>query len=224
MHRSGLCGNDRVDEEGLELMTHGDNDIFGKWAWATRRNMRNPPTSEHEVEEDTDEEAAAYDSLERHVDKNIGIDAEDASNIMTALQSKKYSDVLKPPQTSHVYRGMSVPKSWLLRALKIKLEDEDNLPDVGEVEASFTFMPFSNESSSWSTSDVMADEYARKPGSSGYGVVLTAPVDQKTMISGPDGFYKVSGLDPYYDEDEVICFGPVHVSYVSWRRQGKKIT
>ena len=204
-------------EEGLELMTRGDdNDIFGKWAWPHDRNDGDPST---ENEEDTSPEAAAYSALRKLVDSNVAIDEEDSRVIMAALRSGKYRDVLRPPPPGVIYRGMSVPRGWLMRALNVSYEEEDLVAPEGESSgATFTFTPRNGESSSWSLSGDMAVEYSRRTHSSGWSIVMTAQVDPDTMICGPGGFYRVKGLDEYVAEDEVIAFGPVKVTHLRWKK------
>jgi len=150
----------------------------------------------------------------------VPLDAGEAQIILTALQSGRYCDVLKPPPPgSKIYRGMSVPRGWLMRALNVSYEEEDLVAPEGESSgATFTFTPRNGESSSWSLSEDMAVEYSRRTHSSGWSIVMTAQVDPDTMICGPGGFYRVKGLDVYVAEDEVIAFGPVKVTHLRWKK------
>lgn len=198
--------------------------IFGQWAWPKKR-MEDLP-KEAQVEPNTPEEDAAYTALHKYVVANVPMPPEDAANVQAALKSRNYDDVLTAPSSSTVYRGMTVPESWLRAALKAS--DDEELPERGELQASFTFTPWGEGgASSWTYNAGVAGEFAtlrmkREPSGTEarYVVTMTAPADKssKTMMTGPDGFYGVLGLGHNDDEEEVIAFGPVKVTQIKWKR------
>lgn len=197
-----------MDEKGI--MPAGD-DIFGRWAWPNIR-VDGDPSEEHEP--DTAEEDRAEDALFKLVNSNVPLDAGEARIILTALQSGRYRDVLKPPPPgSKIYRGMSDPKSYLSRALHL-----EEVPEEGETTTeTFTFTPRYGESTSWTLSDEMARQYSRQSHSSGFELLMEAQSNPETMICGPGGFYRVKGLNTYTAEEEVIVIGPVSVTRLRWK-------
>lgn len=199
-------------------------DIFGKWAWPKKRVKDLPKTAQ--AEPNTPEEDAALSALYKYVVSNVEMPPEAAENIQAALKSRNYDDVLSAPYRSTVHRGMTVPESWLRAALKVG--DDEELPERGDLQAAFTFTPWGEgAASSWSYNADVAGEFAtlrmkREPAGTEarYVVTLTAPADKssKTMMTGPDGFYGVLGLGHNDDEEEVIAFGPVKVTQIKWKR------
>lgn len=205
--------------------------IFGKWAWPAARfddEVNGAPD-----EPDTPEEADALKGLRGHVINNRPMSGEAAASLEDALASDEYADVIKEPSSDELYRGMSVPISWLRTALKIEDDTSVKLPRRGEEEGSFTFAPRSGASSSWTDNIKVAKNFANwslaREGDAGEeeieneedyyaSIVMVAPLskNQNAFMAGPEGFYKLATVNRFADEDETIGLGEIKVSKIMW--------
>lgn len=213
-----------------QLSERGEG-IFGKWAWPAARfddEVNGAPD-----EPDTPEEAAALKGLRGHVINNRPMSGEAAVSLEDALASGEYTDVIKEPAEPELYRGMSVPISWLRTALKIEDDTSVKLPRRGEEEGSFTFAPRNGASSSWTDNIKVAKNFANwslARGSSDEelsdedeadyyaSVIMVAPMSKNpnAFMAGPDGFYKLATVNRFADEDETIGLGEIKVSKIMW--------
>lgn len=214
-------------------MSERGEDIFGKWAWPSARF---DDEKDKVLEEpDTPEEADALKGLRGHVINNRPMPDEAAASLEDALASGEYTDVIKEPSYDELYRGMSVPLSWLRTALKIEGDASVKLPRRGEEEGSFTFSPRTGASSSWTDNIYVAKNFANwslvreeDPDTQELSdededdyyasVIMVAPKSKNpdAFMAGPGGFYKLATVNRFADEDETIGLGEIKVSKIMW--------
>jgi hypothetical protein len=169
-------------------------------------------------EPNTKVEQDLYDALVQHFRGGHFLNSKQAELMRKILAKGLYSNVIHEPAVEFVYRGMSVPKVWLAKALKVKPE---NLPRKGVMEKSFTFTPKQGESSSWTTSKSTASNFADdvsrdRP----FSVIIYAEIDRNPnrFVAGPGGLYKIKGPSNYSDEKEAVALGNIKVSKITWEK------
>lgn len=184
------------------------DDEFEEYLFADERHGQVPD------EPDTQDEKALYDELKAHFVANEALSEDEANLIKRLMADGKYSTVLKKPEAEYVYRGMTVYGEYIRRALG--LGDVESLPRKGSKTASFTYTPRSGGSSSWSLQHESTHDFMG--GSKDINVLLIARTSDNdgSFVSGPDGLYKVTGLDKHDEEQEVVGLGPIKVAKIIW--------
>lgn len=191
---------------------------FGNYAFPSSRltSYAVPEEEDTDIEHDTD----YY--LRQHFKQGSELPSFVVDELQNVLISGEYSDVIKEPNVSTVYRGMWVDGSWIMN-----LTNSYHLPEKGEFKKQFTFKPFKNQSS-WSLeagSAFMAAEtnfYDRPPEfdeGKTYIIILHAQLKQNKnkFISCPDGLYKLKYAAVFDNEREAIGLGEISVSEISWK-------
>lgn len=195
-----------------------EDDVLNQYAFAEKR----PGLP---IEPDNKRERELYKALKRHFRDNNPIDPELANEISKILANDQYDSIFKKPTQEYVYRGMSVSAKWLISALKI--DNPHDFKQSGSKEASFTFTPKDNrEVTSWSVDHEKAMYFAHnydEPGS--YSIFLVAKTSENPnkFVLGPDGLYKVPGLDSHTGEKEAIGIGPIKVMKIYWASNNIKL-
>ena len=171
-------------------------------------------------EEDNDEERMIYIAIKKHFSSNkLPLSKEAAEDIQLIIRNKWYPNTFHAPSKDTVYRGMTVPESWVRTALN--LDDNDHLATAGEMSKPFTFTPLKNiYVTSWTLSDDVAHSFSQNlTYKRVYGVVLTASANTNSdkFLECVDGLYDIEGLDEYQYEEEVMGFGEIKVDHISWQ-------
>ena len=173
-------------------------------------------------EPDTKEETRLYITLKKYFSDNEPLSASDANQIKELISNGLYADVFSAPTSGDVYRGMAVPKSWLMKLLKVK-----KLDGAGEAEIGATLTPKKN-SSSWTVNPDQAEYFSTNPAvrskDTDMAVILYAHVDDNpgSFIAASQGLYDVEGFDEYAGENEVIGLGPIKIYKIKWSTQAQK--
>lgn len=192
--------------------TAGGKDVLGKIAFPTQRLNKSLP-----LELDTQPEKKLYSALKDHFDGERLLSKSDSNLIRKFLEKGIYNDVFIEPKTNTLVRGMTVPKKWLMNALKLKTPEQ--LENSGVVNKTFTFTPRAG-GASWTTDLKTAKKFSRE-GAGDVRVIMYADLDKnpKRFVIGPGGLYNVSGLEDHSSERESIGLGPIKVSKIRWEAQ-----
>jgi hypothetical protein len=189
------------------------DDPFEEFAFADERYDQVPSEPDNELEK------KLYKALIDHFNNNIALNPENAKQLQRILKSGKYSSLIHGPTQDMIYRGMTVPEQWIKTALKLKENDE--LPILGHMKASFTFKPRSKfGATSWTTQQETAINFASGDSVEDYQIVMVAEVanNKDKFIMGDDGLYNVHNLDVHADEHEVVALGNIKVTKIVWER------
>lgn len=181
--------------------------ILDKFAFGDSRSNVSEP--------DNSFEKKLYDSLKGHFD-SAGIDKVYADTISNFIKNGKYFKVFKAPTVEKVYRGMAVSYEWLKAANGTGKRWV--LRDVGTVDKKFTWYP-RNNASNWTKDITIARRFATAAakGREMIPIIMIAYINDNK----PGTFFDTSALyklisSAYEEEKEVLSFGQVKVSKLSW--------
>jgi hypothetical protein len=190
---------------------------FGNYAFPKSRlsKFATPPEEDTDIEHDVD----YY--LRQHFKQGNGMPSFVVDELQNTLISGEYSDVIKEPNVSTVYRGMWVDGNWIMN-----LTNSNLLSKKGEFQTLFTFKPFKNQSS-WSLDRQAAftaaqtnfyDRPEEFDEGKTYIIILHAQLTQNKnkFISCPDGLYKLKYAAVFDSEKEAIGLGDISVSKIDW--------
>lgn len=172
-------------------------------------------------EEDTDIEHDTDYYLRQHFKQGSELPSFVVDELQNVLISGEYSDVIKEPNVSTVYRGMWVDGSWIMN-----LTNSYHLSEKGKFETSFTYKPFKNQSS-WSLNQIAAfdaaqtdfnDRPQKLDDGKTYIIILHAQLEhnRNKFIVCPDGLYKLKYAAIFENEQEAIGLGDIIVSKIDW--------
>lgn len=207
---SAIASAKTENDAQIEASAEAPEDApLGRIAFPTKRQDK-------PFEPDTKEEQRLYTALSDYFRSNVPLSAKDAGTIRELLSNGWYADVFSEPTGGEVYRGMAVPKSWLLQLLKKK-----SIPASGEQEISTTVSPKKNVSS-WSSDRKTSVYFTSNPAVRTKGadttVILHALVEENpgSFVEGESGLYDVEGFEEYSGEKEVLGLGPIKIFKVTW--------
>jgi len=197
---AALSKFDDVEEEAPE------GSPLGKFAFPLRRRGKPP-------EPDTPEEKRLFNALVAHFADNIKLNAKTAMSIKDLLSQGLYPEVFSSPDQEEVFRGMSVSKAWLSKALGMAAKD---IPAKGSEEVGMTYKSRNGGGSSWTVNKAITSKYFRDP--SRVGVVLHARVadNPDSFVMGPDHLYRLDFIAGFAYEKEVVGLGDIKVYKISW--------
>jgi hypothetical protein len=164
-------------------------------------------------------EQMIYDDLKNHFSsKHIGLPMLSARILKLCLKNNWYNDILHPPPSKFVYRGLKINyKEKLSNLLKL---DQSLIKDKGSVIVDAPVKNDNGFSTSWTTvkkitSDFYTDYNKAKRG---FGVILIANVEENknNLLSGPGGLYNIDGLSRWHLEKETVGIEPVIVHKIEW--------
>lgn len=216
--------NDAVDRAIVELkrMTdtppeYSDRAVdppYGKFLFAKKRHDDVPP------EEDTHKESGAYLALKGHIQNNEVLPQHVALDLMGQLEDGSYGAVLKEPTVEYVYRGMKLPADRLAKMLGV---DVSSLQDNGSMvlDRMMKTRRGGEGSTSWSIDFNSGRSFSWSGNGDEWGVLFVAKVSEnpQSFLQGPNGFYKVMGLDSFTSEKEAIALGPIRVYKAYWEHK-----
>lgn len=163
------------------------------------------------LEKNTAVETTLQNAIYGHIIRNKKLKSEDAQIIKSLVSGNYYPKWFSEPTAEILYRGMSVPKSYIANILGT---DVDKTPRSGEKMIDWDFVPL-DETSSWTTDEDEADSQFSV--GSGVSFLMTANVSEN-----PDKFvdieklYGISSFMDYSREQEVIAIGPIKVFKIRW--------
>lgn len=208
----------KIAAKAAEVPGESKNAALGKWAWPQARIKG----AEAPFETDTSVEKEMLSAIVGHFDGDSSITDEVARRLMYFMKKGMYDDVLKPPVSDELYRGLELDVNWLAKILGYKkLAD---MPMKGTVERRFTFKPKKGAATSWTHRSKIARGFAGNLRTSypkaTAGVMLYALVDDNPnrFISGPDGLYKLTGTNEYKYESETVGLGPIKIWKIVYAR------
>lgn len=189
------------------------DDPFEEFAFAEERYGQVPNEPDNELEK------RLYKALVDHFNEGIILPLDDAMQLQDILKSGKYSSVIHGPSQdiAYVYRGMDVTEEWMRSALKLK--ENDKLPLLGRMKASFTFKPRLG-ASSWTSNEKIAFDFIESENPENYQIIMLAEISKNPFgfIAGDDGLYRIGDLDRHANEHEIVALGHTNVSMIAWRQ------
>lgn len=203
---------------------------MGKWAWPQERSgifkNKNLP-----YEKSTALEVQLYRAIVAHFKGEVGSITDDvAAKLQSFLKKGMYVDIIHPPKSKTLYRGLTVSDKWLAKILGYK--SVKDLPEEGTVNKSFTFSPKKGAATSWSSKMHIATHFAggldagtsapleyQVPGVT-YGLLMHASVNDNPdkFVSASDGLYNLTDVDHFANESEIVGLGPIKVTKVQFVR------
>lgn len=169
------------------------------------------------IEPDTSIESELASSLADYLEGRGQMSGEEAELIKTFLKNGQYSKVFHAPNSDKIYRGIAVSEDWLRTALNLK--EDEQIPKSGSHKGDFTYKS-KTAVSSWSTSIDVALRFAATNAwrEMPWKVLLIANVsDNKGILVGPKGLYKLTFALQNDDEEETIALDNVSVAEIQWR-------
>jgi hypothetical protein len=186
---------------------------LGKTAFSKNR-LDDAPRNEPDMRA----ERELYDDLKDYVISNTPLKNAPGKTVQDLISTGKYPKIFKSPAAGlTVYRGMVVSEKWLAAALGAK---EDEVPDSGEEETSFTYAPQGGSSSSWSRQKEAAQRFANRARGGKFAVVIHASESDnpESFLDMNDGLYNVTPMKRYSNEQEVMGIGDIKVFKLEWRK------
>jgi hypothetical protein len=177
------------------LKTQKQTSVFEKIAFAENR----PDVPEEYQEDNTRLENEVFYALDKHVNDNQKIKQEHADVIKNILRKNKYADMFVKPSTAYVYRGMHIKEE-----LADKIRDKSN----------FVFLPKAGASSSWTSSESIANNFSQFNGYVGLVLKASTKVNDSRFLDLVN-IYAIRKLSVYRDEKEIIGLGPIDVESLS---------
>ncbi len=211
----------RSQKSNVDQDAEADSAPLGRYAFAGAR----VPSASVPFEEDTDVEAELLNALIDHFALSRPMSEENAELLRSLLKRKMYSDIIKPPDSKFLYRGVRSTVEFIERLTGMSgLDVVDRLIDEKQ-----TFIEFDasnvkpwrakdGSSFSW-TSDVgVAKDFAHGPGTKElWPIVAVAKSSENegTFLSGRDGLYKIAAIGRTFSgESEAVALGPVKLSKI----------
>ena len=192
------------------------NAPMGLYAWPHDRKDKVFPD-----EPDTKIEKELLGAINHHFNGNAKMTDGECDALQGMLKRGLYPDVLREPDVSRVYRGISATRDFLFNKCGILTPSSH-----GVANCSFDLSPPRGSSSSWTTSKLFAAKYAsnaaeyawRVGNESVIAIVLAADVikNKHRFLSGHDGLYKLLVPSTFETENEVVGLGPITVSQLCW--------
>lgn len=188
-----------------------------------------------EIEPNTEIEDDIYKRIMGYVSTNYAKSDPHIDDVLRqVIASGEYSDMIKPPDQSYVYRGMGVDeetmKTFIGAEDLLDVREEPWIMDnmVKIYDRSFLLNPgltnLSRALSSWTTEIEVARRFSfprsesRGDGSGGFAVVLYAsPAENPSAFLDISGMYNLKGVGSFSHEKEVIGIGEIKVSKVEYR-------
>ena len=184
--------------------------ILGQYMFADQR-------TDVPKEKNTKIEQSLYAAIRDQLNRNNSMPVEDVKIIYRLLKSGQYKSMIKAPEQSYVYRGMSVDEEYLRSALKLNKEQE--IESQGVIKSSFTFTPknASTATTSWTKSLDIAKSYALSKKNKKYELIMIASVNENAgQFIDCAPFYAIKEISKYRFENEVIGIGSIKVSKIIW--------
>lgn len=200
--------------EPIDAPEHGESPkaVFGRFAFADEED-RLRPVKDRWWEQNTEIEADVLDQLNNHAYEDIPIKKSSADVLGTILKKGQYTDILHEPDRRFLYRGMTVPKSWVASLLK---KNPDQVKPRGIVKVDFTFKPRGG-SSSWTANKKVAKKFS-KDNLGDVSIIIYASVNDNPnrFVAGPGGLYKLSAFSEFVGEKESMGLGDIKVCKIEW--------
>ena len=201
-------------------MSNNDG-IFGKWAFPQDRIDAADLPSTASDEKNTSEEDIALIELIDHVKDNKDLSDAAISIIKSAMVSGKYADILKAPRFgANLYRGIAVSDEWLDELLGKSRAKSGKVQKVNASDIVYK-SPSGGNTSSWSASQAVSTDFALRNNAGDKKnlimLVAMAGMNMGTFLVGMDGFYKLTKIKNYNDEEEILALGPVKVFSMEWK-------
>lgn len=176
----------------LSIELNSDKSVFGKIAFAPSREDIPDEMYEH----NTTIESKVFDALHNHIHNNIKLSKSISSVIKNILRKGKYSDMFVKPKTEYVYRGMRLK------------EDSSNKIKQS---SNFLFLPKKGESSSWTSSISVAENFADFKYNKSSIVLIASVLDNSNSFLDLRNLYDIKLFNSYAHEKEIIGLGPIKV-------------
>ena len=200
------------------------NAPLGQYAFPSKRASENLPD-----EPDTQLEEELFEKLMMHFQtgKSRSLKPADADMLRGFLEAGHYASVFHPPEVAEVYRGMKFSPENLHELENILGLENFNLKagigvKGGEKKVDIILSPHGGAgASSWTDDFDTAKDFSFPDDLFTHGAVFVAKVSDNPnqLISCPGGLYKLSQIDMYHREKEVIALGDIRVHKVIWGDQ-----
>jgi len=186
-------------------------DIWGKYAFPGDRKSLSDPIEPH-----TANEKKSLADIIAHFQDSKGLSKQTANTLLKLKKQGQYTDIVKTPQGSEIYRGMG----FEIEGYKHFMSDDEffdfaNSDEYNfEINKNYIFKPHAN-SSSWSLDYKVAEEFAFS-NSRGLGIILIARImdNANSLFAGKGGFYDIQDIYDVEHEDEVVAIGPIKVHVI----------
>lgn len=187
---------------------------FGEYAWAKYREGC-------PEEPDTEIEKEVYRDLKKHfASKRIGLPKNTVKLLMSLLKVGYYKDVLHPPPTKTLYRGLKITN---LEALTLLLgQPKEEIADSGKMDLNKSIENDNGFSTSWTAKKKITSDFSGNYGKAkkGYLITLVADVadNEHRFLAGPGGLYDVDGLSYWHLEKETVGLEPIIIKRIEWEK------
>jgi hypothetical protein len=177
--------------------------------------QRTPPV----YEPNNKVERALILALDSHFAGQDMLDKKNADLIMGIMGMGLYPSIFAPPSVTTIYRGMTVKKAWLAKALGVSLRDlgpKGSMGAKGKTGVNFKFIP-KRGATSWSKSRRVATNFHLLESDRAHITMYADAAENEGSLLDANSFYKkIDGFDRYSNEKEVLGLAPIQVSVIEW--------